>query len=75
MIKNNESAYLKYWDLNNLYGWAMLQKFPVNGFKCVEDLSEFDECFIKIFNEKSKKWFFLKVDIQYLQYLHHAQND
>ena len=24
--KNNESLYLKYWDKNNLYGWAVSQK-------------------------------------------------
>ena len=28
--RNKESLYLKHWDINNLYGWAMLQKFPIN---------------------------------------------
>ena len=31
--KNIESSHLKYLDANNLYGWAMSQKLPVNGFK------------------------------------------
>ena len=45
--KNNESSYLKYWDVNNLYSWAMLRKLPVSKFKCVEDTLQFNDDFIK----------------------------
>ena len=30
--KNKESSYIQYWDIYNLYGWAMPQKLPVNNF-------------------------------------------
>ena len=39
--KNIESSYLMYLDANILYGWAMSQKLPANGFKWVEELSQF----------------------------------
>ena len=31
--KNKELSYIQYLDANNLYGWAMSQKLPVDGFK------------------------------------------
>ena len=46
--KTKESSYLKYWDVNNLNGWPMLQqKLPVNKIQWVEDTSQFNEDFIK----------------------------
>ena len=59
--KNKESSYLKYWDVNNLYGWAVSQTLLVNDFKWVEDISEFDESFIKSYNNESDEGYFLKL--------------
>ena len=60
--KKIESSYLVYLDANNLHGWAMSQKLPVNGFKWVEKLrlSRFNERFIKNYNENSDIGYFLK---------------
>ena len=63
--KNKESSYLKYWDVNNLYGWEMQQKFPVNKFEWIEDTSQLNEDFIKNYNEKSDEAYFLEVGVQY----------
>ena len=73
--KNKESSYLKYWDLNNLYGWAMQQKLPVNNFEWIEDISQFNENFIKTYNKESDEGCFLEVDVQYLEQLHELHND
>ena len=45
--KNKESLYLKFWDVNDLYGWEMSQKLPVSNFKWIEDTSQFNEDFMK----------------------------
>ena len=45
--KNIESSYLMYLDAKNLYGWAMSPKLPVDGFKWIKKLSEFNEDFIR----------------------------
>ena len=73
--KNKESPYLKYWDVNNLYGWAMSQKLPVSEFEWTEETSQFNEDFIKNYNEKSDEGYFLKVDVQYPKKLHELHND
>ena len=59
--RNKESSYSKYWDVNNLYDWTMLQKLPVNKFEWIEYTSLFNKDFIKIYNEKSDERYFLKL--------------
>ena len=51
--ENIELSYLAYLDANNLYGWAMSQKLPVDGFKWVKDQSKFNESFIKNYDENN----------------------
>ena len=65
--KNNESSYLEYLDANNLYGWAMSQKLPVRNFKWIEkdDISKFDEEFIKNYDENSDKGYIFEEDVKY----------
>ena len=38
--------------------------------KCVEDISEFNESFIKSYNEECDEQYFLEVHFQYLENLH-----
>ena len=73
--KNIESSYLMYSDANNLYGWAMSQKLPVNGFKWENDLSRFNENFIKNYNENSDVGYFLEVDVEYPKKLFSSHKD
>ena len=67
--KNKESWCLKYLDVNNLYGWVMSQKVPVNNCEWIKDTSPFNEDFIKNCNEESDEGYFLEVDVQYPDYI------
>ena len=41
--QNKESSCCQYWELNNLYGWVISQRLPVNNFEWIEDTSQFNE--------------------------------
>ena len=73
--KNIESSYLMYLDANNLYGWGMSQKLPVNGFKWVKKLSKFNEDFIKNYDEKSNKGYILEAVVEYSKSLFNLHSD
>ena len=73
--EDKESSYIQYLDVNNLYGWAMSQKLPLNGFKWIEDTSEINEEFIKNYDENSDKGYILEVDIKYPRKLHDLHSD
>ena len=51
--KSIESSYLTYLGANNLHGWAMSRKLPINIFKWENDVSKFNEDFKKNYNENS----------------------
>ena len=53
----------------------MSQKLPVNNFKWVEETFEFNEYFIKRYNEESDERYFLEVDVQYSEKLHDLHKD
>ena len=53
----------------------MSQKLPVNNFERIKDTSQFNEDFLKNYNEKTDEGYFLEVDIQYLEKLHELCND
>ena len=63
---NEESSYIQYLDANNLYGWAMSKKLPVNGFKWLDSdkINEINEEFIKNYKEIDNKGCILEVDVK-----------
>ena len=73
--KNRESSFLIYVDANNLYGFAMCKKLPVDGFKWVDDLSIFTEDFIKNYDEESDIGYLFVVDVEYPKNLYMLHND
>ena len=53
----------------------MSQKLLVNNFEWIKDASQFNEDFIKNYNEKCDKGYFVEVDVQYPAKLPELHND
>ena len=73
--ENKESSFLIYDDANNLYGFAMCKKLPVDGFKWVDDLSIFTEDFIKNYDQEDDAGYFFVVDVEYPKNLRKLNSD
>ena len=74
---NEESSYIQYLDANNLYGWAMSKKLPVNGLKWLDsnNINEINEEFTKSYKENDIKGYILEVDVKYPKRLHELHSD
>ena len=48
---------------------------PVNEFEWIKDTSQFNEDFIKNYNQESDEGYFLEVDVQHIEKLHELHND
>ena len=53
----------------------MSQKLPVSGFKRENDISRFNEYFIKNYDENSDEGYFLEMDIEYCKKLFDFHKD
>ena len=58
--------------MNNLYGWAMIEYLPYEGFEWLKNVDEFN---VTSISEKSMIGYFLEVDLQDPDELHELQND
>ena len=70
----NKSVEIKYLDMNNLYGKAMMQNLPYGGFRWAK-VSDKNINIILNKRDNSLQGYFLEVDIQCPDELHDEQND
>lgn len=69
-----ESNYLFYIDANNLYGWSMMEKLPINGFEWC-DAEHFDIQQIMNLSDSSDVGYLFEVDLMIPEHLHDKFSD
>ena len=72
---NAQSTYLMYVDTNNLYGYAISKKLPINNFKWCDYLEMFTSDFMKNYDSESGTGYVLEADIDYPKELHEPIRD
>ena len=73
--KNKEISFIEYLDANNLYGWAMSQKLPIDGFQRKKNILKFNGDFIKNYGVDSDKGYIFEVDGEYPKNLYDLNSD
>ena len=74
------SKFIQYLDANNLYGWAMSQSLPTNGFKWMNNLTKEKVMDIlekanSSMNNSVKRGYIFEVDLKYPQELWKSHDD
>ncbi|XP_066588118.1 uncharacterized protein [Prorops nasuta] len=67
-----DDVYLMYFDVNNLYGWAMSQALPYAEFKWVDNCENFD---VNNIDTNITLGYILEIDLKYPQSIHNSHID
>ena len=71
---SKKSVFLQYLDANNLYGYAMSRKLPLDGYKW-DNIDKFTSDFVKNYDDNGDKGYLLEVDVEYPKDLLSAHGD
>jgi hypothetical protein len=71
----SDSTYIKYFDANNLYAVAMVQKLPTGDYKWDHDLESWTTSRILALLDDSDTGYIFEVDLEYPASLHDLHND
>ena len=72
--EGKEKSFITYWDVNNLYGAAMLEYLPYDEFEWADE-SEVDEIDYSCVSAENDVGYFLEFDLEYPCKLHELHND
>ena len=69
---DEEEQYIIYYNVNNLYGWAMTESLPYGGFEWAKNVNK-----TNFFNipDDCNFGYFVEVDLKYSETLHDAHKD
>ena len=66
------SIFISYFDMNNLYAWAMSEYLPYEKFKWLENIDGFN---VMSINEKCLIGYCHEIELEYSDKLHELHND